>query len=57
MRKEEEKAEDYIKDLLNIPDKYGVECIIGLGYPAEEKKPYEEGDLEYSKLHYNSYKK
>jgi len=57
MRKEEEKAEDYIKDLLNIPDKYGVECIIGLGYPAEEKKPYEEGDLEYSKLHYNSYNK
>jgi len=50
---EGEKAEDYIKELLGIPDKYNVECIVAIGYPAEEKKPYDENKLAYEKIHYN----
>ncbi|MBU5453860.1 nitroreductase family protein [Caproiciproducens sp. MSJ-32] len=57
MRNKEEKAEDYIRKLLNIPDKYGVECVISVGYPAEEKKAYEESNLDYNKIHYNYYSK
>jgi nitroreductase len=49
-------SEEYVKETLNIPDKYGVECIISVGYPAEEKKAYEDKELKYEKLHYNTYK-
>ncbi len=46
-------AEDYIKEALSIPEKYSVENIIAMGYPAENKKPYKEEDLLYDKIHYN----
>jgi nitroreductase len=49
------KAEDYIKEVLGIPAKYSIECMIAVGYPDEEKKPYEESDLLYEKIHYNKY--
>lgn len=51
----DKKAEDYIKEILEIPEKFSVECIIAIGYPAEEKKPYDENRLLYHKLHYNKY--
>ncbi|MBP1755089.1 MAG: nitroreductase [Firmicutes bacterium] len=53
--KEQETAEEFIRQVLEIPEQYGVECIIAIGYPAEDKKPYEEDALQYQKLHYNKY--
>ena len=52
---ENEKAEDYIKRILNIQEKYKVECIIAMGYPAEDKKPYDVDKLPYDKLHFESW--
>lgn len=52
---ETEKSEEYIKKLLAIPDSFRVECIIAVGYPAEEKKPYQEETLLYEKIHYNQF--
>ncbi|MCW3488801.1 nitroreductase family protein [Dethiobacter alkaliphilus] len=49
------RAEDYIKKSLGVPDNYHVECIIGIGYPAEVKKPYDEEDLNYHKVHFDNY--
>jgi nitroreductase len=49
------KAEDYIKGLLGIPDHLTVECMIAIGYPAEEKSAYKEEELPYHKLHYDKY--
>jgi len=49
------KAGDYIKKILDIPEKYEVECIIAIGYPAEDKKPYDESQLAYEKIHYEKY--
>lgn len=49
-------SEDYVKDVLDIPEKYKVECIISVGYPAEEKKAYEDKDLKYEKVHFDTYK-
>ncbi|WOO34658.1 nitroreductase family protein [Anaerocolumna sp. AGMB13020] len=43
-------AEDYIKELLKIPEGYGVECIIALGYPAEARAPHEEEKLPMTKI-------
>ncbi len=49
------KAGDYIKEILGIPAEYEVECMIAIGYPAEEKKAYTEDDLIFSKLHLNKF--
>lgn len=51
----QETAEEYIREVLEIPEKYSVECMIAIGYPAEEKKPYEEHTLLYQKLHFNKF--
>ncbi|GFP75428.1 nitroreductase family protein [Clostridium fungisolvens] len=54
-RTEQETAEQYIKELMEIPEQYSVQCILSIGYPGEEKKPYEEGALKYEKLHFNKF--
>lgn len=54
---EDVRSEDYIKNILGIPDRYHVESMIGIGYPGEEKKPYAESDLQYQKVHTNMYGK
>lgn len=48
-------AGDYIKEVLGIPSRYNVECMIAIGYPAENKKAYDINDLPYGKIHYNCY--
>ena len=49
------KAEDYIKEILGIPPKYSVECMIAIGYPAEEKGTYDDSQLLYGKIHFNRF--
>ena len=48
-------TEKYIKDLLKIPDKYAVLCIISIGYPAETKNSFEEEKLDRTKIHFEKY--
>lgn len=55
MHTEERTAESYIKEVLQIPDKYHVESMIAIGYPMEEKKAYTEEELRLDKLHYEKY--
>ncbi|MCJ7499834.1 nitroreductase family protein, partial [bacterium] len=38
-------AEQYIRELMGIPENYLVECIIGIGYPGEEKEPHTHDSL------------
>ena len=49
------KAEDYIKGVLRIPEKYSIECIVAIGYPAEEKRVYTDDELLYDKIHFNGF--
>jgi nitroreductase len=49
------EAGEYIREVLSIPDKYGVECIVAVGYPGEEKRTYEESELLFDKIHFNKY--
>lgn len=48
-------AEQYIRNLLNIPDNLKVECIIGVGYGDEQKPPYRDEELLYDKVHFNRF--
>ncbi|HOI27708.1 MAG TPA: nitroreductase family protein [Paludibacteraceae bacterium] len=56
-RKKDENltTEDYIKEIINAPAGLKVECVIGIGYKAEEKKPFDETRLQLDKIHYNNF--
>ena len=49
-------ADEYVSKLLNISDNFEVESIIAIGYPDEERRPYNIKDLDYSKVYYETYK-
>jgi len=53
---EELSAADYIKERFNIPEHLEVECVIGLGYPDEDKPAHILSDKVFSKVHHESYK-
>lgn len=44
-------TEQFIKELLNIPEKFGVCCVLAIGYPDEKKSAYQESDIDLSKVH------
>lgn len=48
-------AEDYIKDLLSVPDHLQVETILAVGYPAEGKGPVPLESLDYSRISINGF--
>lgn len=44
-------SETEVRNVLNIPETYGVLNILALGRKAEEKVPYKEEDLNLSSVH------
>jgi nitroreductase len=54
-RADGETAESYVKNLLSIPDRYAIECIIAIGYPHEEKAPHDPHKLMREKVHRNKF--
>jgi len=57
MHDQTKTAEQYIRELLNIPENFNVESMIAIGYPAEIKSAHSKEDLQYKKVHYNLYGK
>ena len=52
---ESKTAEQYILELCNIPDRYSVLCILSIGYPNEEKKPFDTEKLAIDKIHFDMF--
>ena len=52
---ESKTAEEYILELCNIPDRYNVLCILSIGYPNEERKPFDTEKLAIDKLHFDMF--
>ncbi|USS41543.1 nitroreductase family protein [Thermococcus aggregans] len=50
---EEKSAEDYVRELLGIPDHIRVLCVIGIGYPAEHKEEHKEEEIMWDRVHLN----
>ena len=48
---EREGAPELVKQLCGIPEPFEVLCVIALGYPDEEKRPFELDRLKYEKIH------
>ena len=49
------KSEQYIRELLGIPDHFGVLSIIGFGYKDKEQTPIDEVNLLWEKVHIGSF--
>ena len=47
----ESSAETYVKQLLDLPERFAVECILGFGYPAEAKPGHAASSLLYDQVH------
>lgn len=48
-------TEDYVRDVLSIPQDMRVLCLMPLGYPSQEKKPHQPTEFEQSKIHYEQW--
>ncbi len=57
MHNDSKTAEEYVREILEIPGNMAVESIIAIGYPAEEKPPHPESYLQYNKVFSESYGK
>jgi nitroreductase len=51
----ESTAESYIQSLLGLPEHIKVECVLGIGHPAEEKLPVPDDKLQRDKIKYNQW--
>jgi nitroreductase len=57
MHNDAKTAQEYISQILHIPEKLKVESVIALGYPDEKKSPHTKEELEYEKVYFNLYGK
>jgi len=51
-KNDEISSESYIRDLISIPSHFAVLSIISIGYPDEDRKPYDESKLAVEKIHF-----
>jgi nitroreductase len=57
MHDDTKSAEQYISELLHIPENLKIGAMIALGYPDEKKSPRGKKELLYEKVHRDSYGK
>jgi nitroreductase len=48
-------AEEYIRELLGVPDRLRVASIIAIGHPAEKLEGLPAEELDFSKIRHNRY--
>ena len=49
-------SEDYVRQVLNIPMQMYVGCIIAIGHKQKPAKPHSEEDLQWEKIHVETYR-
>lgn len=52
---QERSAEDYVQELLRLPEQIKVLAILGVGHPAEKRAPLAATKLQYDKIRTNSW--
>ncbi len=48
-------AEQYVQNLLGLPQHIKVECMVSIGYPNEIKNPIADSELDYNKIKHDHY--
>lgn len=48
-------SEEYIQELLHMPDTLPIICVLAIGYPAEERKPQAIEKLKWEQVHINEW--
>lgn len=52
---EKGEPEGFVKKLLGIPEKYRVQCLMPVGYPARLPAPHRDEEFEEDKIHYGGF--
>lgn len=55
-RADGEPAEEYVRELLGIPEEMGVVCIMSFGHKNETRRPIDPAKLEWEKVHLGTWK-
>jgi nitroreductase len=53
---DEMDSAQYVRQLFNIPYQMEILSIIGFGYKGQERKPIDEANLQWEKVHIGEYK-
>lgn len=48
-------AEEYVQELLGMPDTLPIICILAIGHPAEDRKPQAVDKLKWEQVHINKW--
>ena len=51
LKDENKRTEEYVKEQLKIPDKYGVCCILSFGYPNQDNQSHKDFNANAKKIH------
>lgn len=51
LRSGEKPSEQYVRELLGLPESFTVVSVIGIGYPAEDREPRSDDTLKREKIH------
>jgi nitroreductase len=46
-----QSSQQYVRQLLDIPETYMVQAVIAVGYPAETKAPHKKESLKFESVH------
>ena len=52
---EQTTTENYLRSFLHFPENLKAECMIALGYKAEEKKPFDDEHILKDRVHFNDF--
>jgi nitroreductase len=50
-------SNDYVKEIVDLPEIFSVECILGIGYPDEKLTGHPRSDLLFDRVNRNKYEK
>ena len=48
-------SEEAFRQELGIPERYGVLSVVAIGHKDEQKKPHGDEDLDFTKVHYETF--